>query len=89
MTAKENPSAEMAGGAKKKDEQPVTLKDTTVRANCQIPEEIRNLSHWLLWKSEPKSNGKITKVPYSITGGEARTNDPASWASFEDALNRY
>jgi len=31
----------------------------------QIPEELRNLDQWLIWKYQKDAKGKTTKVPYS------------------------
>ncbi|MCD6297334.1 MAG: DUF3987 domain-containing protein [Deltaproteobacteria bacterium] len=54
----------------------------------KIPSEITKFSHWILWKSVPKGNG-ITKIPFSVAGGQGKTNDPSTWTSFEKALSRY
>lgn len=53
-----------------------------------IPKELLKLPHWLLWKAE-RRNGKTIKVPHSITGKEAKSNDPSTWGSYQDALSRY
>lgn len=44
---------------------------------------------WMLWKREFKpTKNKWTKVPYQVRApkSKARCNDPATWASFDDAL---
>jgi hypothetical protein len=56
----------------------------------QIPEELRNLPNWLVWKLEKRAgkNGieRKTKVPYSArTGKYAKSNDPSTWSSFAEA----
>jgi len=53
-----------------------------------IPKELLKLPQWVLWKAKPK-NGKTTKVPYPVTGEEAKSNDPSTWGSFEDVLRVY
>lgn len=52
-----------------------------------IPLELRSLPIWLRWKlKERQGADKPTKVPYKSDGsGLAKTNDPATWSSFEDA----
>jgi AAA domain len=49
-----------------------------------IPLELEALPHWLLWKFEDR-DGKATKVPYQASGRKAKADDPATWATFEDA----
>lgn len=50
-----------------------------------IPEELRSLFAWILWKKELR-DGKETKVPYSVSGQRASTTDPNMWVSFDEAL---
>ncbi len=33
-----------------------------------------------------KAKGKITKIPFSVTGGKASSVDPETWATYEEAL---
>jgi hypothetical protein len=50
-----------------------------------IPEDLSSKTIWLRWKLEER-NGKTTKVPYRANGkGMAKTNDPNTWSSFEEA----
>lgn len=50
-----------------------------------IPASLKNLPNWVVWKKE-KRNGKETKVPYDAKSGEyAKSNDAATWTTFEDA----
>lgn len=46
------------------------------------------MQHWLVWKHEER-DGKKTKVPYSALGGAGKTNDPATWSTFAEALAAY
>ena len=39
-----------------------------------IPLELKNTPHWILWRSE-KREGKPTKVPYQINGEMAQSNN--------------
>lgn len=49
-----------------------------------IPKEMRDLPNWVLWRYE-KRDGKKTKIPYSVTGARAKSNDPETWAKFGEA----
>ena len=40
------------------------------------------LKNWVLWKSE-KRGGKLTKVPYTITGNLASSTSPDTWTTYE------
>ena len=50
-----------------------------------IPQELQSENHWVVWREE-KRNGKKTKVPYDAkTKDFAKSNDPATWATFAQA----
>lgn len=48
-----------------------------------IPAELKKERRWVCWKFEQRS-GKMTKVPYTPTGRRAKSNDPATWAAFDE-----
>lgn len=48
-----------------------------------IPAELKALPRWVCWKFEQRG-GKMTKVPYTPTGVRAKSNDPATWAAFDE-----
>lgn len=50
-----------------------------------IPYFFRSRPLWVLWKKEKNSNGKETKVPYSVRGHKASTTDPSTWSTFNEA----
>lgn len=52
-----------------------------------IPEEMRRRRQWVAWKLEER-NGKSTKIPYIVAGGEGRASstDSETWGSFEEAV---
>src|SRR5215210_1727094 len=51
--------------------------------------DIRNLRQWLCWRAEER-DGKPTKIPYSpLTGERAKSTDPRTWASYEEAVQAY
>lgn len=51
----------------------------------RIPVELRDRSQWLSWRKEQRGD-KPTKVPINASSGAlAKTNDPATWESYEHA----
>jgi hypothetical protein len=51
-----------------------------------IPEELRALPQWVVWRRVER-NGKVTKVPFrSDGGGSGSTTDPSTWSTFDAAL---
>lgn len=52
-----------------------------------IPPALRSLG-WVLWRAEPRGPDKPAKVPYRVDEPtrKASSTDPASWATFEDAV---
>ena len=50
-------------------------------------EELKEKKMWFLWSAKPAKNGKVTKVPYSASGGATGTDDAHSgtWVSFDNA----
>ncbi|MBT0793185.1 DNA primase [Bacillus cereus] len=54
----------------------------------QIPQELKNAPHWILWRSEIR-NGKKTKVPYQINGEMAQSNNKRSWSTFPTIIKFY
>ena len=61
----------------------------TVEDFLTIPQEMRDIPQWVAWRAEQRG-GKTTKIPINIaTGRGAKTNDPATWASFDDAIGYW
>jgi predicted P-loop ATPase len=51
-----------------------------------IPAELRETEHWLLWKyALSKTGDKWTKEPWKRSGGRASSTNPATWCSFDEA----
>jgi hypothetical protein len=48
-----------------------------------VPEELRLLPNWVLWKYEPRDKGKPTKMPYQANGSKAMSNKCATWSTFQ------
>jgi putative DNA primase/helicase len=56
----------------------------------EIPQELKALNQWVAWKAEPRKNNKMGKIPINpYTKKSAKTNDPSTWGSFEDAVACY
>src|SRR6266702_4998821 len=51
-----------------------------------LPEELRSLKQWVLWRYEDVGAAKPTKVPYTLRGTLANVTDPSTWSSFDDLL---
>jgi putative DNA primase/helicase len=55
-----------------------------------FPAELVERNQWVTWKLiQRKTDKKPTKIPYDAkTGGNAKSTDPKTWASLNDALER-
>lgn len=54
-----------------------------------IPEELKARNQWVVWKAASR-NGKLTKIPLDPkTGGPAKSNDPATWGTLDQAVSHY
>gem|GEM_PF-1951079 len=55
-----------------------------------IPEEMKTLKNWVIWKYENRKNSKgeikKTKVPYQVNGKKAKSTNPDTWDSFENVI---
>lgn len=49
-----------------------------------VPSEMRERPQWVLWKLIDR-DGKPTKVPFSVDGSPAKSNDPSTWSDFDSA----
>lgn len=55
----------------------------------QPPQSLKLLQHWVAYRAVPGKNGKIDKIPISpLTGANASSTDPASWGSYQAAVDR-
>ena len=53
-----------------------------------IPDELKALRQWVCYRVEDR-NGVPTKIPYrtdKVGRGNAKTNDPATWHTFEEVI---
>ena len=55
----------------------------------KIPQELKQLNRWVLWKLKVNEKGKTTKIPINAKNGYgAKSNDPDTWVSFDEALEK-
>lgn len=66
----------------------IAVESTTINAEA-YPSEMKEYGQWVLWKLEEQSEGKPKKIPYTTNGSQARTNDPTTWTSFDEAFETY
>lgn len=66
-----------------------TKPDLLRPSGSTIPEEIRTLPRWFVWKAELVGD-KWTKVPYQAKSGHhAKVNDPKTWCDYKSAYGAY
>ncbi|MHB1002169.1 MAG: phage NrS-1 polymerase family protein [Armatimonadota bacterium] len=56
-----------------------------------IPDELKALRQWVCYRLEKRS-GNFTKIPYrtdKVGRGNAKTNDPSTWHTYEDVVDSY
>lgn len=57
---------------------------------ANIPAEMQDLRQWVLWRYTWRDDrNEWAKVPMQVNGQAAKSNDPATWSSFKDALNAW
>lgn len=54
-----------------------------------IPQFFMNRALWVLWRLEPNSKGKLTKVPYSATGGYGSSTNRDTWSTYAAAHEAF
>lgn len=54
-----------------------------------IPAELKALHQWCVWRRIQRDGGKPAKMPYQPDGKPAKSNDAATWSSWEAALAAY
>ena len=54
-----------------------------------FPDELKQLNNWCVWVYQDRG-GKKTKLPINPQDGElAKSNDPSTWVSYDQALETY
>jgi putative DNA primase/helicase len=67
------------------------MQDRERLHQVQLPGELKALRQWVVWRYEPRpGKDKPAKRPYTpSTGRPARTDVPATWGTWPQALARY
>jgi hypothetical protein len=82
---------EGSGAGERTDEQNVTRTPSDIQIEA-IPQELRDIPNWVAWKYVPSKGGKSDKprkLPIDPkTGSAAKINDPSTWASLDEAVER-
>lgn len=53
----------------------------------RIPQELKALKRWVLWKTKTDEKERTTKIPIDTRNGYgAKVNDSSTWSSFDEAL---
>jgi hypothetical protein len=50
--------------------------------------DLAAMPRWVAWQTERNPEGRVTKVPKSPHGGNARSNDPTTWGTLAEAQKR-
>lgn len=63
------------------------------RVEQNFPQELQDLAQWVLYRKQRRTarNGKEKwdKIPFQPGGQMAKSNDPATWSSFEECVAAY
>jgi putative DNA primase/helicase len=51
-----------------------------------VPAVLKEMRNWVLWRLETV-NGRLTKVPYQVNGNKAKSDDPATWNTYEAVIS--
>lgn len=54
-----------------------------------IPDSLKALHQWCVWRRIQRDGGKLAKMPYQPNGKPAKSNDAATWSTWEAALAAY
>jgi len=53
-----------------------------------IPQALKDIPRWVVWKLVLDGK-KWKKIPYQTNGRMAKSTDPSTWSTYEDALDAY
>lgn len=57
-----------------------------IKTTFFLPETLKNKPIWALWRLE-EQNGRTTKIPYQVNGRRASHSNPATWTTYQNAVN--
>lgn len=63
----------------------MSLADLIGGKYAAVPEDIRALDQWVVWRYEDRGGKKPTKVPFTPAGDHASVTNPSTWVSFSEA----
>lgn len=63
-------------------------QDTIKRIRENFPSELKDLAQWVCYRIEARDS-KPTKIPYSVDGHKAASDNPATWTTFDAACKAY
>ena len=66
---------------------PTTAKPQTSVLIDKIPESLRSLPDWCLWR-DILPNREVAATPFQVNGLPASLSDPATWGTLDKALSR-
>lgn len=66
---------------------PVTVNPPVDKFSA-IPQMLKDINRWLVWKPFKGKDGKTKKIPVSPSGHKKSGKDPDNWLSFEEAISR-
>lgn len=61
------------------------MDDTSQLVRQHVSGDLKQRTQWVTWRYEQRG-GKPTKVPYQPNGQHAKTSDPNTWCTFDEAL---
>ncbi|RIL96096.1 DUF927 domain-containing protein, partial [Staphylococcus equorum] len=67
----------------------ITTLDKIIEVNeDEIPEELKQLDKWVLWRAEWIEKQQVySKVPYSTDGYKASSTNVSTWLEFQDVIS--
>lgn len=67
------------------------LKKERIGMLKNIPQEIKALKNWVVWRLEPNKNNpnKLDKIPYNSRSKKAAANNPNTWITYEEAEDLF
>jgi putative DNA primase/helicase len=54
-----------------------------------IPQALKYANRWVCWRYEKRKENRWSKILCQTNGRHAKSNDPSTWTTFDDALAAY
>ena len=65
----------------------LTKSELAGRIESNVPELLKSLPQWVLWKyQQVAGKDKPKKPPFQVNGRAATVDDPATWSSYQQAM---